>query len=251
MSIDSTADHPLLWQAYSRDPSPLNRKSLAERYLPLVRREALRVAARHPQQADFQDLLGMGTVGLLRAIESFDATRGTPFSAYARPRIIGAIKDGLRSTDRMPRRLRVQSDRLKTQSERGRVLLGRTPSETELADLLNMTLSELRAVAGVAARVRSLSDQASTGDEELGDLVEDPASEEALRRLALGDLAASVLRKLSPRKRSIVQWYHLEGAKLWEIGERLGITESRVSQLHSEALVEARLWGRSVLSDGS
>ena len=195
-------------------------------------------------EADFPDLISTGTVGLIRALESFDPTKGTPFPSFARLAVSGAMKDGLRKEDRVSRKVREESDRLRIETERAVTILGRLPSEFELASLAATTISRLREVLAATAAVGSLSELASPDGREVGDLVADPAAEERATRAQLADLAAAVLGRLSARKQAVVRWYHLEGVNLKEIGSRLGISESRVSQLHSEALQEARLWGR-------
>lgn len=234
---DPTADHPHLWTDFLTSPSSESRKALADAYLPIVRREALRLGSRRAN-ADHQDLVGLGTIGLLNALDSFDPERGIPFPAYARHLITGSMKDGLRQADRLPRKLREASDRLRLQTESAKEILGRAPTETELAALLDVTISKLREVIAASREVASLSELRE--DDDLRDSLE----EEGLKRLLLADLADSVLEQLSPRKQAIVRLYHLEGLKLKEIANRLGVTESRVSQLHSEALREARTLGQ-------
>ncbi len=214
-------------------------RAMYERYLPLVRRIAMRLVRQLPQAITVDDLLSAGWVGLVEA-----ARRRTPqmpeeeFEAYASHRVRGAILDYLRSLDPMSRRMRGASRQITGAIRSLTARLSRAPEEEEIASELGIEIETYRALLGQVAQADAarvdLSEVAGprTGSEQLPDAM-------ASRR-ELADRIADAVDTLPDRLRVVMGLYYQEDCSLREIGEILGVTESRVCQLHSEAVHRIR-----------
>ena len=214
-------------------------RAMYERYLPLVRRIAMRLVRQLPQAITVDDLLSAGWVGLVEA-----ARRRTPqmpeeeFEAYASHRVRGAILDYLRSLDPMSRRMRGASRQITGAIRSLTARLSRAPEEEEIAAELGIEIETYRALLGQVAQADAarvdLSEVAGprTGSEQLPDAM-------ASRR-ELADRIADAVDTLPDRLRVVMGLYYQEDCSLREIGEILGVTESRVCQLHSEAVHRIR-----------
>ncbi len=223
-----------LWQDYRATGSPALRNRLVMQYAPLVKYVAGRVRSGLPQTVDVADLVSEGVFGLMDAIEKFDLSRGLEFQTYAVPRIRGAMIDALRAADWVPRSMR---DKIRNIEKAHQVLqarLDRMPTEEEIAAELNITLNELR---DIYAKV-SYTSVAATDDLMVVDT--DAAPGEALEDEAMRTLLMRHVRQLRERDQIIVALYYYEGFTLAEIGKVLGVTESRVSQLHTRAVLDLR-----------
>ena len=236
-SIDVSAQRsaPDLWRSYQETRAPEVRNQLVLQYSPLVKYVAGRVRSELPANVDSADLVSEGVIGLMDAIDKFEPDRGLQFQTYAVPRIRGAIMDSIRAADWVPRSVRSQLRGLDQAGERLRLRLGRTPTDEELADEAGLTLAELRAARGRRTAIGSAADEelAQVGDiaPRLDEMFEaDDSREELMRALA----------RLPERDRIIMALYFFEGFTLGEIGLILDVTESRISQLRTRAMVALR-----------
>ena len=234
------------WRAYVRGDAAARERLLAE-HLGLVRFVARQVSRGVSVEADFDELVSAGTIGLLNALESFDAGRGLAFSTFAAPRIRGAILDELRRQDHVPRSVRRKAREIGAAREALTRLHNRAPDDREIAGHLGVDLRTLwRWQADVAGAVRVTLDR-PTGDADApsplellvgdgGDGVEASLTHDqevaALRRAILG---------LKPQERTVLALYYFEELKLHEIAKVLELTESRISQIRSKAIQQLRL----------
>nr|CAA9316801.1 MAG: RNA polymerase sigma factor [uncultured Nocardioidaceae bacterium] len=230
-----TDDVAGLWKQYGRSHDLELRNRLVLHYAPLVKYVVGRVRSGLPKNVDDADLVSDGVIGLMDAIDKFEPSRGLKFQTYAVPRIRGAIIDGLRASDWVPRSVRAKAREIERVQVTLESRLGHTPDDSEISHELQISVKELRQVLSKAAHTSLASIDELGGVEDIapvtGDLLEDQETQEALM-YAIGDLPE--------RDRIIVALYYFEGLTLSEIGQVLGVTESRVSQLHSRIAVALR-----------
>ncbi|MCX6463077.1 MAG: FliA/WhiG family RNA polymerase sigma factor [Pseudonocardiales bacterium] len=232
-----------LWEAYLAAPTRPVRDRLLVHYTPLVRSVAHRVATGLPSYVDIADLVQSGVFGLIDAVERFDPQRCPRFESYAAQRIRGAILDELRAQDWVPRTVRGRARELERAQERLEARLGRLASDQEVAAELGMALRDLRS-AGRQTQLVSVEalDEGSGG---LSDVLADETAADPVRvvqeRETVRQLAVAVAQ-LGDRDREVIRMYYLENRTLAEIGRMLGVTESRVCQLHTRLV--GRLRGR-------
>ena len=224
-----------IWTMYKTYGDRELRDRLVLQYAPLVKYVAGRVRSGLPSSVDGADLVSEGIFGLMDAIEKFEPARGLQFQTYAVPRIRGAIIDGLRAMDWVPRSVRDRVRDIERAQLRLEVRLGRTPVDEEIAAELGISVRELRdAYASVSftslAAVDDLgvADQLATTD---ADALEDAETKAALMRC---------VRDLAERDKVVVALYYFEGLTLAEIGMVLGVSESGVSMLHTGATLALR-----------
>ena len=234
-----------LWNIYESDPSSENRDRLVARYLPLVRYVASRMALVPPPGLDYEDLLSFGVFGLLDAMDRFDRKKGFVFQTFAVPRIRGAILDELRRYDWISRSGREKLSRLEEVS--GRLYQSKgSVDERELMKALDMDEKSYRELLEIAGRTYlvSLDDVIALeeGDVLRGSAVADdlPDAQSLLEQEEDRRRVVSALEELPERERLLLSLYYYEGLTLKEIGQVLGVTESRVSQLHGKALAALR-----------
>lgn len=220
-------------------------QDLVEQSLPLVRSVVNGLAANYPRHCDRDELVAAGTLGLVEAARRFDPSRGVPFERWAVLRIRGAVVDAVRAVDFAPRSLRATARDLNAVVESLEAELGRTPTSAEVAERMGLTLSQLVAIEGRLHRssVLSLDAPASTADDTtLAAIVVhtegDPLEE--LERRERDSYLHDAIHLLPERMRAVVVGYFLEGETSADLAEQLGVTESRVSQLRSEALAMMR-----------
>ncbi len=215
-----------------------------EANLPLVKHVVFQVAVHFPRHVDREDLARAGALGLVEASRRYDESRGVPFERFAAQRIRGAILDSVRAADWAPRSVRLLARRLEATEQQLASELGRVPSLSEMATELGVSLDELTRLQDRLFRsvVLALDHETSDeGDEELTlvDVLQDRNSVEPLEELETRELH-SYLRDavglLPERQRFVIVGYFLEGRTSEELARFLGVTESRVSQLRSEAL---------------
>ncbi len=223
-----------VWSEYRATRDPAIRNRLVLQYAPLVKYVAGRVRTRLPDTVDADDLVSDGVLGLMDAIERFEPARGLSFQTFAVPRIRGAIIDGMRAMDFVPRSVR---DKLRTVQRAQLALeerLGRAPEEQELAGETGLSVAALR----------DLGKQGSSNHANLDDFdLADELSNAAEHRIEDGAVSAAVMRavqNLAERDQILIALYYFEGLTLAEIGQVLGVTESRVSQLHRRAMTTLR-----------
>ena len=231
---DSSVD--LLWRRYKDTGDRDARDRLVLQYSPLVKYVAGRVRSGLPSSVDQNDLISDGVIGLMDAIDKFDPERGLQFQTYAVSRIRGAIVDGLRASDWVPRSVRERIRDIDAAQAKLERSLGRAPTDPEVAAELGMTVKELRKVYSQTANTSVVSFEATVADDEGPRAVADvPGSDDDL---PAGFLSA--VRELPERDQVVVALYYWERLTLAEIGQVLGVTESRVSQLHSRATMTLR-----------
>jgi RNA polymerase sigma factor for flagellar operon FliA len=221
---------------------------LLGRFAPLVRHVVERVAATLPRNVDHEDLYSAGVLGLLDAHAKFDLGKGVKFETYAVWRIKGAVLDQLRALDWASRSMRRKARALDGVTQRLDQKLGRAASEEELARAMKMPRADFyRLVDQVRGAVLVSLDETRSGDEEsatLGDHLPDPAAVDLPERLAEEESKLMLLRALNQlpeQERLVVALYYYERLTLKEIGRALGISESRVSQVHTRAMIRLRL----------
>lgn len=233
-----------LWQMFKERRDAAVRERLVLSYLPLVRAQARQMAGRIPPSVKMEDLEGYGMIGLLEAIDRFDPDRGIPFEAFARLRIRGAMYDYLRTLDLLPRVARRTVHRAQAQAHALTRSLGRAPTGDELARAMGMEARLLdRALADAQAAVPvSLEEQMGEFDRLPGALARGAAGDvfNVIERSGLDAELWRATAALPVRQKVVIGLYYCEGLTLWEIGRILGVTESRVSQLRSEALENLR-----------
>jgi RNA polymerase sigma factor FliA len=251
-----------LWRRYRRDGDLGARERLVMAYAPLVKGVAGRMSAHLPSHVDEADLISFGLGGLLSAIDRFEPRRDTKFETYAAPRIKGAILDQLRSLDWVPRSVRARARAIERASVKLEQEFGRAPSDEELAAEVGITARELRDVLSSLSSstvltldgLWTVSD--GSGDQiALVDTLRDDDAADPLELLTAEDLRdgiADALGRLPERERLVVGLYHYYNLTLREIGDVIGVSESRVSQLHTRAMLRLRGWlAEAAFEDGS
>jgi len=229
-----------LWIEFKKDPTNQElRNRLVEIYLPLVKYNGERIWARLPEGVELDDLISAGVFGLMDAIDAFDLSRGVKFETYCVPRIRGAMLDELRTMDWVPRLVRSKASRLNEAIKTLEAKLGRQPTETELAEELQISVQELEKMMMDASAVNLISlnkkwyETDSYKDVREIDILEDKKGEDPTKRIQQADLMRLVTKGLNRNERLIVILYYYEELTMKEIGATLDLSESRVSQMHS------------------
>lgn len=236
----TTATRPLDWSDAVRAADSPERERFLQSHVELVRYVALRMAARLPVSVEMDDLLHDGILGLLDAVQKFDPGRGVRFRTYAERRVRGAILDGLRQRDWQPRTVRRDQRDLEETIARLGSLHGRAASEEELAGAMGLELNQLRQLL----RDRNSKaivplDQLPHGpDQPVTDARERPDA--ALEQKELADCLVDEILRLPDRERKVLELYYHEELNMKEVGAVLGVTESRVCQLHAQAAARLR-----------
>jgi len=253
-SPDELNELARLWEEFKQNEVSGAREGARERlilhYAPLVKYVASRVATGLPASVDQADLVSYGMFGLIDALEKFDPGRGNKFETYAIPRIKGAIIDELRAMDWVPRSVRFKAREIEKAYSDLESLHKRGPTEKEVAARLGVTLRELHEVINQISfvQVLQLDEILSVGSDRgeqvslldtLADRGTDPTT--ALEGEETRGLLAAAINSLSEREKIVVTLYYFEGLTLAEIGDILGVTESRVCQIHTKAVGQLRL----------
>jgi RNA polymerase sigma factor FliA len=223
----------------------MDKHSLWLRYVPLVRHEALRLQVRLPASVELDDLLQAGGIGLLNAVERYDALQGTAFTTYAVQRIRGAMLDELRSRDWVPRSVRRHARDVAQAMQRLEQQLGRPAGELEVAQAMNMSLADYRQILMDTnnSQLFSYDEWREEQGESAEPLLEGHAEANPLHQLLEGSLRQRVIdaiEALPEREKLVLTLYYQEELNLKEIGAVLEVGESRVSQLHSQAIKRLR-----------
>jgi RNA polymerase sigma factor for flagellar operon FliA len=252
--VSKVDDVQSLWLEYQRSRDQGIRDRLILTYAPLVKYVAGRLGSGLPAHVDEGDLVSYGLLGLIGAIERFDPSRDIKFETYAISRIKGAIIDELRALDWVPRSVRSRAREIERAIAELEAKLGRAPDDEEIAGKVGITVEELEeslteiSRSSIAA-LDELWTVSGEGDQvSLLDTIEDtegPNPQEALAQTELREALGEAISRLPEREKLVVTLYYYEELTLREIGEVLGVTESRVSQLHTKAILrlKARLLG--------
>jgi RNA polymerase sigma factor for flagellar operon FliA len=240
-----------LWRRYKEGGDQGARERLVVAYSPLVKFVAGRTGARLPSHVDQADLISYGMIGLIEAMERFEPLRQIRFETFAMQRIRGAIIDELRSLDWVPRSVRARAREIEQTQAKLEHELQRVPNEQELADKLGITEDELQATlleianSSVYALDELWAISDSSGDQvSLLDTIPDTHAadpQEALATSEIKERLAEAIATLPEREQLVVALYYYEHLTLREIGEVLGVTESRVSQLHTKAVMRLKV----------
>lgn len=247
-----------LWKKFKEEGDSKSRDSLILYYSPLAKYVAGKIAAGLPQSVELADLISHGIFGLIDAVEKFDYRRGIKFETYAISRIRGAILDALRSVDWVPRSLRSKAREIERAFVSLESKLQRVPTDVELADELNISLSELNNTLSRLSYSRILAlDELWTSEPDENELricetIVDYQSEDPYSFLEVKE-TRDVLRKaityLTNREKEIITLYYFHGFTFGEIGEILGVTESRISQIHTKIMLRLKGYLRSLMGD--
>jgi RNA polymerase sigma factor for flagellar operon FliA len=238
-----------LWSEYKTNASQQVRDQLIVHYSPLVKYVAGRVAVGLPQNVEQSDLVSYGIFGLIDAIDKFDPARGYKFETYAIARIRGAILDELRSIDWVPRSVRAKARALEKAYAKLESELHRTPTDDELAVELEMSDEQLQSTLGQISFVGlvALDEMLSVGGDRgesvtLGDTIADSGEGPvaAYEVEEMRHILADAINRMNEREKTVLTLYYYEGLTLAEIGQVLGVTESRVCQIHTKAVLQLR-----------
>ena len=231
-------DVSALWHQYKESKSVEVRNLLAEHYLPLVRIVGGRLAVSLPPHLDKDDLLSSGFFGLLDAIDRFDISRNIKFETYAGVRIRGAMIDYLRAKDWIPVTMRQKIRKYEQAVYKLETELGRSATDAEIAEELGISLSELQTLVGQcnAATVIPLEEYLKTDNAEAVDA--NPV--DAMEFLELKDMLSRAIDRLPEKERTVVSLYYYEELTLKEISIIMHLSEARISQLHTKAIIKMR-----------
>jgi RNA polymerase sigma factor for flagellar operon FliA len=238
-----------LWDSFKGQESVAAREKLILHYAPLVKYVASRVATGLPSSVEQADLVSYGMFGLIDALKKFEPGRGNKFETYAIPRIKGAIIDELRAMDWVPRSVRFKQREIEKALADLESTHKRQPTDRELSERLGLTVRELHDVinqisfVSILALDETVSVGADRGEQvslidTLADRGFDPTS--GVESQETRGLLAAAINSLSEREKIVVTLYYFEGLTLAEIGEILGVTESRVCQIHTKAVAGLR-----------
>ncbi len=223
----------------------IDKDQLVQRFAPLVKRIAYHLMVKLPSSVQIDDLVQNGMLGLLDALGKFEAGMGAQFETYAAQRIRGAMLDGLRENDWLPRSLRRDFRRIEEAIAQLEQAHGRAPAEKELANALGMSLGDYQKMLQDARghQLISFEDMIEDGDEDylerhLVDDAGDPAR--IFEDASLRQLLVQAIEALPEREKLMMALYYEQDLNLREIGEVMGVTESRVCQLHSQAVARLR-----------
>ncbi len=239
-----------LWRRYKSAADDRARERLVIAYSPLVKYVAGRMASGLPAHVEESDLISYGLVGLISAIQRFEPERDVKFETYAITRIKGAIIDELRSLDWVPRSVRARAREIEKANSRLEHRLQRAPTDEEMAAELEMSVDDFQDAllqisnSSVAALDELWTVSDASGDQvSLLDTLQDPDAPDPAHVMDMTDLkdrVADAIARLPEREKLVVALYYYENLTLREIGEVLGVTESRVSQLHTKAVLRLR-----------
>src|SRR5580765_366726 len=238
-----------LWREYRRTKDQGLRDRLILTYAPLVKYVAGRLGSGLPAHVDEGDLVSYGLLGLIGAIERYDLDRDIKFETYALARIKGAIIDELRALDWVPRSVRSRAREIERAISEFEAKTGRAPTDEEIATKIGITEDELNdSLSDISrssiAALDELWSVSSEGDQvSLFATLEDSTGErpaEVLDETEMRELVADAISRLPEREKLVVTLYYYEELTLREIGEVLGVTESRISQLHTKAILRLK-----------
>jgi RNA polymerase sigma factor for flagellar operon FliA len=240
-----------LWQRYHQQKSGSKtdtENALVQRYLPLVSAVVNRLAMTLPEHVDHDDLYSVGLIGLLQALRNYNPACGTSFETYARVRVRGAMLDELRRMDWVPRTVHEKARRIKEVLGGLEQKLGKTPTETQMAKAMGISLAEyedlldeVRPAAFVCLDAVNSAEEGDSGP--LYEVIADQAHEGPVDKVSNNELKQVIferLKELPEMQRKVLALYYLEDMHLREIAEVFGLTESRICQIHAQAILSIR-----------
>ncbi len=242
----STEDLEKLWFAFFADRKKKNlRDQIIVQYIYLTKYVIGRIKGNLPPSFTADDIAGYGVEGLIDAIEKFSPDKGARFETYAIMRIRGTIIDKIRAQDWLPRSARKRIKDVKEASEVLRQKLGRAPTSTEVGEVLGIEKEKVDSILAETTTVGSLYDKKGTSDDsiEIIDTIEDTTSVNPLDKLEEKDTKKELqmaLKSLPERERMIMVLYYQKNMTLKEIGETIEVSESRVCQLHAQAIMKLK-----------
>lgn len=256
MATDSRTDNAALWAAYKGRADEHAREQLILNYSPLVKYVAGRLSINLPNTVETSDLISYGIFGLIDAIEKYEPDRGIKFETYAIARIKGAILDELRAMDWVPRSVRARAREIERAYIKLENELRRVPTDAEVAEEMGISEQELADIFTKLSYTSVISfdelwtsggekddSKASVLDSIKDENAEDPVKEFEAEEVK--EILAEAIDKLPEREKLVIALYYYEGLTLKEIGQVLSVTESRVSQLHTKAVLRMRARLRS------
>ncbi|MFP4416468.1 MAG: FliA/WhiG family RNA polymerase sigma factor [Fibrobacterota bacterium] len=239
-----------LWKEYKTTGSKIAKDKLLIEYAHLVKYVSYRIAVNLPQSVDRDDLMSSGVLGLIKAVETFDPQRGFKFETYAGHKIRGAILDELRSLDWVPRSVRQKARDLQKVYFSLENKLGRLPYDDEVCQELGISMKEYEDMlsdvtpATIISLEEAMPERGSDAKElRIIDTIEDPGSTNPLKEMGFNEIKSilkDTIANLPEKEKLVVALYHYEELTLKEIGVVLNISESRVSQIHSKAILKLR-----------
>ncbi len=234
----------------------LSREEIVHKYLHLVKYVAGRISVNLPPNVEINDLINDGILGLIDAIEKYDDSRGVKFETYAITRINGAILDALRSLDWVPRAVRQRARELERAFQELEAQFGRAPSEDEMAERMGLSVRELNQLIQRVRGTSVLSLEEFLPNEKgyeipLVDTLKDEESDvtSAVEQREIRAELVAAVEALSVQERTVIKHYYFEGQTLKEIKGALGVSESRVSQIHAQAVIHLRQKLRELRAD--
>jgi len=248
VEYDDTGAIEQLWSDYKSTEARSARDRLIVHYSPLVKYVAGRVAVGLPQNIEQADLVSYGIFGLIDAIDKFDLERNIKFETYAIARIKGAIIDELRSIDWVPRSVRAKARNVEKAYSKLEAELLRTPTDAEVAQEMEISEEELHGIfnqisfVGLVALDEMLGGGERGESTTLGDTIPDKREGpvQAFEVEEMKHILANAINRLGDREKIVLTLYYYEGLTLAEIGEVLGVTESRVCQIHTKSVLQLR-----------
>lgn len=246
---DRTLTRDELWKRYAKTkPGSQTEDQLVEQYLPLVKTIVGRLAMTLPSHVDIEDLYSAGLVGLLNAMRNFDQRNGTSFETYARLRIRGSVFDELRRMDWVPRSIHDKARKIQNAMQELEQAKRRTPTDEEMAAALKLSVSDYQQwVKDVRPATYICLDAVSSSEGEDGpsqyESVADPDCEDPVEqtsRREMTRLIADRLEHLPEMQRKVLALYYFEDLRLREIADAFGLTESRICQIHSQAILSIK-----------
>ena len=237
----------IAWDEYKAEGSSAARDQLILHYSPLVKYVAGRVAVGLPANIEQADLMSYGIFGLIDAIDKYDRSKNVKFETYAISRIRGAIIDELRAIDWVPRSVRFKAREVEKAYAALENRLKRPPSDAEIAEEMGISTDDLTHIYSQLSNVSLIAlDEITTGDGEKGDklslldTLEDTKTAnpiEAFENEEMREILVDAVNRLSEREKKVITFYYFAGLTLAEIGTVLGVTESRVCQIHTKAVL--------------
>jgi len=234
------------WNEYQKTHSEAIRNLLMEHYLPIVKINSERLGSKLPDEVEIDDLISAGIDGLRDAIKMFDLDRGVKFETYCATRIRGAILDGLRNKDWVPRLVRARANQLGQSRRRLEARLGRRPDAHELAAFMRLSENDFEKLlrdahaVGIISLNRNFQDAESSREVRETDLVADRKAPNPMQAVHQEDVRDLITKGLSKNERLILILYYYEEMTMKEIGATLDLSESRVSQMHSAIIDRLR-----------